>query len=494
MYKTRFRNWGLQKTLKFDQVGELLRQNAGRAAAGKESVRMINGKRIDDRRLTKYIRSLSAEKLRELEQIAYGDIEPVGSGSGGGGGLASWATPSGFSSSASSSGSGTGSGRSTPTFSSAVISCRTPSPGPAISHLFHLALPDTVRGVEETMTVMRAYVSGAVDAGQWTLDAGEVVRVGPLFSFWNLARAAHKLLLTGNPDDTRQAFRLLNRCFHEYRELLMVQSPLLYPYTYLVGLVFADGYPDLFVSFVRYAANMARITLGDRHPLYMLLAGLHRMGPLTARRDVVPLTQAYINFCCLRPGSIAMLDAEAILSMQLSDMGVFGLDVTEGTLRRNIERLERYSHLEINQAIILDTRDDLALVLIRQGRYDEARDLLYESLQSPVINKFPLLTASCMRNIFFLERDQHHDDEALRAGHRLVQFAYDTWGLNDGKTIRVLTDLKEYLRKVGGDQNVERLDLDFETAMDEISRGIEVIDLSAGNNEEDEEDEEGSAT
>jgi hypothetical protein len=448
MYKTRFHKWGLQKTLKFGQVGEMLRQNAGRAASGKQAIRLLNGKQIDNRRLKKYIRSLSAEKHSELTQIALGH--------GARDGLVSALV-----------GTDTNKNRQ---------SCRTPSPGSPISHLFHLPAPDAVRVPEESIFVMQQYVAGAVDSGQWALDTREVLRAGPYFPFWNMSRTAKGLLVGG---ETRQAFRVLNNIFHDYRKLVQTQSPQLYLYTYLVAAIFADGYPALFVSFLRYAANLAGIVYFETHPLAVLLTQLSRMGPEAARDNIVGLTRAYVSFCGRGdPGSIAMLDTEAQVTMQLCDLNIHSNEVAEADLRGLIARLAPHTDIEINNAITFDLRDDLAVNLMRQKRFDEAHELLIETLASPVLSKFPLLYASCLRNLFMFSRDQCHNEEARRAGHQLVKFAHDKWGLGDNKTLRVMSEFKDYLRKVGESQMADSLDQDFDTAMDELSQGIEDFQLS----------------
>ncbi|KAM0813192.1 putative Clr5 domain-containing protein [Seiridium cardinale] len=440
MYKTRFNKWGLQKTLRFQQVGELLRQNTDRAAAGKESVRLIRGKPVDDKRLRKYLRSLPPDRHSQLAELVHGQT----------------ATPGTAQSPAS------------------AVSCRTPSPGPSLSHLFPLRPPDQLRIPEETITSMRTYVRGSLDSGLWTLDPNNIVRAGPLFNFWNLGQTAKRLLGAGQ---TKQAFQVLQNCFHEYKALLLAQSPSLYLYTYIVALTFADGYPDLYTAFLRYITNLSSIVFSESHPLCAMFGNMLRMDPTAARESVIALTQAYIHLCQITPESIAMLDVEGFISIHFAEIGLHGRDVAETTLRRMMEKLEPHRHIDIMEAIWVDARDDLSAMLIKQDKYQEAALILRESLKSRVLPKYPLLQASANRNLFKIARDRGTQEEAVRAGHSMVKFASDLWGMSDNKTITLLTDFMVYLRKVEMDELADRIDKDFDAAMDELSKDIGVFDL-----------------
>ncbi|KAI0124948.1 Clr5 domain-containing protein [Xylariales sp. AK1849] len=439
MYKARFNKWGLQKTLRFQDVGELLRQNTHRATGGKPSIHLIRGKKVDDKRLKKYLRSLSAEKHRELSKIAAGTLEHT---------------------------------KPPPSF---VVSCRTPSPGPPVSYLFHIPSPEHLRIPEETIYAMRQYVGGALSIGLWALDPADVVRAGPLFTFWNYARTGKRLLQAGQ---TKQAFRVLQNCFHEYKALLAAQSPILFIYTYVVSLIFADDYPELYVSFIKYTTAMARIVHQDSHPLHALLGNLQRMGPSGAKQNVESLTQSYMDICQRTPSSIAMIDVEGFVSMNLAELGLQGYDAAEATLRDMLVRLEPYRGSDIVEAICLDCKDDMSTTCMRQGKNVEARQILMESLESPVLPRYPLLHASVYRNLFALARDSGTHEETLIAGQKVLKFCKDAWGLGDNRTITVLTDVKFYLRSVGDNDTADLIDQNFDAGMDELSKDIGEIDLN----------------
>ncbi|KAH8204032.1 hypothetical protein TruAng_001843 [Truncatella angustata] len=441
MYKTRFNKWGLQKTLRFQQVSELLRQNTGRAAVGKESVRLIRGKPVDDKRLKKYLRSLPADKHSQLAEFVHGQSEF----------MARPSSPRG-----------------------SVVSCRTPSPSPSMSDLFPLKSPDYLHIPEVCISTMRRYVNGALASGLWTLDPSEVVRAGPLFAFWNLGRTGKRMLKNGQ---TKQAFQVLHNCFHECKALLQAQSPLLFLWTYVVALNFADGYPDLYFSFMRYVTDLSRIMFEDNHPLPVLFGSIYTMGPVDAKQNVHALAQAYMDLCQLRPDSIAMLDVEGFLGLNFSEMKLQSLDVTENTFRSMLARLEPHRNVDIMEAIWVDARDDLALNLEKQGRYDEATEMLKGSLQSRILPKYPLLQASAYRSLFLIAKETGSQEEALRAGHTMVKFGSERWGLSDNKTIPLITDFVAYLRTIEMTETADEIDKDFDAAMDDLVRQIDVFDL-----------------
>ncbi|KAI1873827.1 uncharacterized protein JN550_003096 [Neoarthrinium moseri] len=439
MYKARFQKWGLQKTLRFEQVGELLRLNMDHAGVGKPSTRLIRGKPVDEKRLRTYLRNLPPEKHELLAKMALGSPEPA------------------------------------PPTPPSVVSCRTPSPGPSISHLFYIPPPDDLRMPEECIATMRAYVDESLATGLWSLNPNEVLRAGALFSFWNLGRTAKRLLKAGQ---TKQAFRVLQSCFHAYRALLAAQSPLLFLYTYVVCLFFADGYPSLYMSFLKYITDLSSIVYAVSHPLHVLFKNMYLMGPLAARTNVACLTQSYMDFCRVSPDSMAMIDVEGFLSLHFAGMGLHDWKDAEATLRRLLTTLELHRGVEAMEAVYLDARDDLASMVMHQGRFDEARDIIRESLKSPVLQRYPLLHASCYRNLFLADRDQGLQEEAIESGYKVVKFTINLWGMSDSKTITVLSDLRNYLREIGRDEMADKLNEDCETAINELNKDLEDIDLT----------------
>lgn len=442
MYKTRFNKWGLQKTLRFQQVGELLRQNTDRAAVGKDSVRLIRGRPVDDKRLKKYLRNLPADRHSQLAELVHN--------------MSAVATQP-----------------PTPAVVSTVL-CRTPSPGPSMSYLFPLRPPDHLLIPEESIASMRTYVGGALSSGMWKLEPTVVLKAGPLFKFWNLGRTAKRLLKAGQ---TKEAFQVLHTCFHEYKALLVAQSPLLFPYTYTVCLHFADGYPELYISFLRYVSDLARIVHGEHHPLHTLLANMLRMGPEAAKQNVVSLSRAYLDLCQTSPGSLATLDFEMFLVTHFGDMKLHSWAVAEEKLQRLMAKLEPHRDDDVMEAIWIDARDDLSAILIHQNRYGDAADILKVSLASRILPNYPLLQVSTYRNLFIIARDTGNQEEAVQVGHTMVRFAYDNWGMGDSKTVTLLNDLITYLRKIEMVETADLLDKDFKAAMDELSKGIEVFDL-----------------
>ncbi|KAH8678121.1 Clr5 domain-containing protein [Xylariales sp. PMI_506] len=439
MYKTRFKKWGLQKTLRFDQVCELLRQNTTRAAMGKDSVRLIRGRVVDDRRLRKYIQNLSPEKYAEMTSIVYGNsgnlkrVRPVDD-----------------------------------------IYCRTPSPEPQICRLSQSMSPGELRIPEECIYAMRHYGHGAIDTGIWNVNPREILRAGQLFNFWNLAAVSTKLLRTGQ---TKSAFRLLHKCFHEYKPLLAAQSPLLFLYTFVVALLFAHEHPDLYRSFLRYITELSRIVHEPSHPLGAIFDILLRMGPDAARESAAVLTSCYVELCQREEGSIAMIDSQVFMTFQFANIGMHGFDVAEEIIRDLLDRLEPYRGEQKVEAIYLDSRDDLAAMCSAQGKFQEARDILMESLKSPTLDDFPLLRASIYRHLFTLARDEGDHQQAMAAGHRVLRFCIDTWGLNDGRTLTVMGDVKSYLSKHGQVELAEHIGQDFDKALDELSKGIGEFDI-----------------
>ncbi|KAJ9150917.1 hypothetical protein NKR23_g3375 [Pleurostoma richardsiae] len=124
MFKIRIKKWKLDKKHKAPEVREMLRLKAEREAVGKESEFFVRGRKVDWGDVERYMRRSripfdSAEAAGAVNELHQRDII-----------------------------------------------CRTPSPLPMARSL---QAPDELQRAHETLLIMRGYVDGSIESGQWFL-------------------------------------------------------------------------------------------------------------------------------------------------------------------------------------------------------------------------------------------------------------------------------------------------------------------------------------
>jgi hypothetical protein len=188
MFKTRFLKWGIHKKLKLQDVTDAISQRVQYVAAGAAIDADSPRRRSHEKRLLAYIRRMPAYKRQQLEFHAHAQacsIHHMGH---------------------------------IPT-----ISVRRPLPRPDISVLFSLKTPSELRGPEQCIHNLRAYIHGSFEQGLWK-PADIAMRPGGrgICSWYNRIQLAVTFLKLGQAS---HAFRVLETCFSRFKGILLTLDP-----------------------------------------------------------------------------------------------------------------------------------------------------------------------------------------------------------------------------------------------------------------------------
>lgn len=158
-----------------------------------------------------------------------------------------------------------------------------------------LTIRGDLAGIESALQAVTTYTNTCFETGAWDFSP-------EYFGFDTQAVATwyQKLLFAAAKLRSRQhlaaSFDLLHSIFDEYRSLLYRQDPSLVILSLLALLdLLGVGY-ELTRAFVRYAAPLARIELGERHPLAVLWTRLELVAePRLLQEAVRTMTSAELD-------------------------------------------------------------------------------------------------------------------------------------------------------------------------------------------------------
>lgn len=172
---------------------------------------------------------------------------------------------------------------------------RKSSPGKRSALLSTAQLSPTTRtirgdlaGIESALQAVTSYTNTCFETGAWDFSP-------EYFGFDTQPVACwyQKLLFAAAKLRSRQnlaaSFDLLHSIFDEYRTLLYRQDPSLIILSLLALLDLLGVGDELARAFVRYAAPLARIELGEQHPLAVLWA---RLEPVVSEEPPAQLREA----------------------------------------------------------------------------------------------------------------------------------------------------------------------------------------------------------
>ncbi|KAK8086857.1 hypothetical protein PG994_001831 [Apiospora phragmitis] len=197
MYKARFKRWGLQKNLRYEQVSQLLQQDQTDEPAPESTPQvLIEGRKVDPRRVKTYLRRTKRPGLKASS----------------------------------------GTGRVAKMASS--VSRLTPPPEPSI-----MSTPDAIRLPEECMWVLRDWVTASFQGGLWD-TSGTVKNYEYTYQliFWNNALSQIRTELQGG--QTAQAFQKFGQCLDQYKQFLKDEDPRLFLRSRLLTSLADEGLID----------------------------------------------------------------------------------------------------------------------------------------------------------------------------------------------------------------------------------------------------------
>ncbi|KAK7948375.1 uncharacterized protein PG986_009261 [Apiospora aurea] len=248
MYKARFKRWGLQKNLRYEQVSQLLQQDqTDEPAPASVPQVLIEGRQVDSRRVKTYLRRTKRPGLKACS---------------GTGRVAKMAN---------------------------TVSRLTPPPEPSI-----MSTPDAIRLPEECIWILRDWVTGSFQGGLWD-TSGTVKNYDYTYRliFWNNSLGQVRTELQAG--QTTQAFQKFGQCLDQYKQFLKDEDPRLFIYTYLVICRLFVDHPDLAKSLVGYIHELCKIINGNFHPLSLVMEKIRRMKPSQVQEYAQHFIMSYLD-------------------------------------------------------------------------------------------------------------------------------------------------------------------------------------------------------
>lgn len=447
MYKARFEKWQLRKNLTVGTVSQIIDSGGDSKANSAVEHPVLRGRRVDRRKLRRYIQRLPVEKrqsiLSESEQrLGY----PVRAELA----LLRPRLPT-------------------------TARRHPPSSSPSISMLFSPAAPDDLRLSEEFLHHLRVYVSDALAQGRWVVQDKSgwlVADRRDVIAWYDTGDCALGLFSRGQ---TRHAFRLLNRCVELFRGLLDTQGPWLGLYVYFAALALAAPHPELARNFARYAYELARICHGEAHPLPQLLRGLGRLQPWTSIGAASGhVLEAYVAVFARRLGAAGLvatvMRAYVVYAMALH--GMRAVAPAQAELRALAAGLEPHADAVGNE--LLRIRLNQAVLDARRGPGRDVLALLHavlapERRPHPLADRHPDIVASYQHLLYAVRAHVGAAPPALvEAARARVAFCRAHLGWGHVRTVQALADLEGVLRQDGQADEAHRAQADLDTAMDAV--------------------------
>ncbi|EJT71608.1 hypothetical protein GGTG_10863 [Gaeumannomyces tritici R3-111a-1] len=220
MYKTRIKNWGLDKKFKAQEVLVMLQAKKERETENKDTEFVVRGTKVDPRRMRRYLQR-NKTVLDRFNDASLDTAQlPPPHCSRSGDDCSPSASPT--------SPQAQGRRGRTPTTSTAV-QVRTPSPEPHPTPT--LGLPGPTRDTERLLFGVRAYMGGSFAAGTWFWDGSGRVqsRKGArgealILDAWTRLEVVASGMATA---EQVNVFDTLNPAFEAIREIVREEAPLL---------------------------------------------------------------------------------------------------------------------------------------------------------------------------------------------------------------------------------------------------------------------------
>lgn len=448
MYKSRLKQWGLRKNYRYEEVNEIIRQQATRVSAGKSAGSSgVAGSRVrkgDGRRGRLYRRPLESAVVRVGWKATKNNADaPL--------------SPSSVVAVL----------RQLSPLGTASPRCRVPTPKgqPEISFLFPLTPPPDLRYPEECQFHITRYCEGAFEKGLWELETPKWMETNRSIVDWfNRIALARGALAGGH---TQQGFKLLQICFDEYKDLIINQDPRLMLYTTNAIFLLVE-YPDVVAMMMKYIANLSKIMQGPLHPLHQIMASLERMGLTTMMEYARLIFNAQISeFERYLPKDNEVLQSMTVFAIRnLAVSGLIDTEVAEAKLRV-FPRGGKGDNGRISMA--------LAQVLMMGARYSEARKICNELLESGTDRARTL--AGGFDTLFLICRLEGKEEYIRDASIRRINFTLKTFGPESDWTVDACSDYEKYLRDIDDIEGADKVFSDFGVYMDKLTEGVMQLEI-----------------
>ncbi|KAI1860354.1 uncharacterized protein JN550_011506 [Neoarthrinium moseri] len=346
-----------------------------------------------------------------------------------------------------------------------ALSCRMPTPPnePALSMLFPLTPPADLRYPEEAGYHIQNYFAAAFGQGMWTLEDPEWLTSNRHVVDWFNRIALARGTLSGG--HTKQGFKLLQRCFDEYRDMLVTQDPRLMIYT-CVAIILLVSYPEVINMLLKYIANLARIIHGPSHPLHQFWSQLQHMGLIKLLENARTLFECQVaEFGRYLAEDNPFMQSITVFSTRY--LAIARL-IDSDTAERQLRKLPRDGD---------NGRLSMALGQIQAagGKYAEARKTILDLLDSPIDRV--RTKAGAYDTLFLISRMEGKEDLVRDASAKRITFCLETFGPKNEWTIDAASDYETFLRELGDTAAADRVFSDFGIQMDKLTEGVKELEI-----------------
>jgi hypothetical protein len=327
--------------------------------------------------------------------------------------------------------------------------------------------PDDTTVADEVIRISQQLVDGCCESGTWTRNGSNVLFISTRTHEWiNAVQSANTLIRAGRP---AQGFSLLNRCFDEFRLLLLELEPALLVYTYYAIMMLPK---DIGQRLLSYAVEVSAITLSPTHPMTLIWTKLERAGIEQASKHAWRILSSYYHILNkrYRHCEADMLNLANILYECMSILGLVELETIEAKQMSITDRLEVLGCTD--EALF--SKSVLAGSLYRDGKYDLAGAIVDEihfrmiqrSAMYKSTGKGGPLPASCA-----MEERKPMDRARDGAEEKHLCFDWDTHGRAHVMTIMIFRHLHAFMKHRGVIQEADRLGALLSLADDELATG-----------------------
>lgn len=341
---------------------------------------------------------------------------------------------------------------------------RTPSPSSS-----SVTAPDSLRLPEGCVRAILDFTTSRFDTETWKFSDEEAECEDSLCEWSNKTLVATETIQRGN---TKAGFRMLQICLQQYRSLVLSGHPLLFHKSLGAMFYLSQVGPDLAACFVRYAASLCSIYLGDRHPLTRLFVVLRSLDLPKIRQYARVLLQAECDIFLDRFGTenkyVAVI--RVLNSRVFQKFGVIPLSVATTLISSIRDKMaEDIPHWTLNYVIWAQL--ELVYTYVNNKDFIEADAALQyvgncleaqpDELDFWSKTHYYMLRAQVMENLGLR-------DVAAEMYKARLNVCLGYFGRENRHTARALGDLERHYRNGGEVETAERLRLDFEANWDRV--------------------------
>lgn len=469
MYKTRIKNWGLDKKFKAKEVLVMLQVQKEREGENKETEFVVRGHKVDQRRMKRYLQ----RNKTVLDRFNEGELPPEAA--------ATTALSKSVIGSPESDGSPGSpcSAISTSTrrlsrglpSSGAIVHVRTPSPEPArLSWQYatpetrhpgpSLGLPGPSRDAERLLHGVRSYIGGSFSAGTWFYDAfGRIQsRQGGmsdslLLDTWTRLEVVASGMAT---EQDIKVFGTLNPAFESLQEIVREEAPLLISRMLRLSrkLELLQN-RQLWAVLVEYIGEQTSRILGQSHVMNVIWQQFRAMDVGTDEEVLdrtFMLIVAEFDRYCPSATNFGVLEAyrdhfETVSSPSRRR----NLESQEDSLRQTLAIMPTHTHgTPPMSGLLLRMRITSSLVACERGEYARAEAILFDSsfAEFECLGLWAIASQyGALGHVMFAKKDWGRAEQAFLAAAAHVEGA--TGYQNESCCERMLANLERLYTTMG---------------------------------------------